>query len=88
MMRVEWRPVVPERECSEVAGDQGYIQILAKPVRGDAIMLKDITTITFQGTNFASPAELALFNPTDGTKIKTIKGVVLYGRNGSRKSRI
>ena len=51
-------------------------------------MLKDITTIKLQGANFTSPTNLSVFDPTDGNKVKTVKGTVLYGKNGSGKSTI
>lgn len=56
-------------------------------------MLKDIVTIKVQGANFTSVTPLALFEPRDKDKggndvLKTIKGVLLYGRNGAGKSTI
>ena len=51
-------------------------------------MLKEISGIEICGANFKKPTDLNLFDPTDGKKIKTIKGALLYGRNGSGKSTI
>ena len=57
-------------------------------------MLKDISTIKIQGANFASLTSLDVFEPRDGKDkqgndgFKTVKGVLLYGRNGSGKSTI
>lgn len=51
-------------------------------------MLKDITTIKFSGANFDGLTQFDFFNPHDGNKIKTIKGALLYGRNGTGKSTI
>lgn len=56
-------------------------------------MFKDIVTIKVQGANFTSVTPLALFEPRDKDKegndvLKTIKGVLLYGRNGAGKSTI
>ena len=57
------------------------------------VVLKDIVTIKVQGANFTSVTPLALFEPGDKNKeekdvSKTIKGVLLYGRNGAGKSTI
>ena len=49
-------------------------------------MLKDIVGVKFIGGNFASLNELRLLDPTDGNKVKLVKGSILYGRNGSGKS--
>jgi len=51
-------------------------------------MLKDITTIKMSGANFDTLTSFDFFNPHDGNKIKTIKGALLYGRNGTGKSTI
>lgn len=51
-------------------------------------MLKDITTIKLEGANFESLTSFDFFNPHDGNKVKTIKGTLLYGRNGTGKSTI
>ena len=51
-------------------------------------MLNDLVSINVEGANFIAPTELPLFNPHDGNNIKTIKGTLLYGRNGSGKSTI
>lgn len=49
-------------------------------------MLKDITTIKIMGANFTTPTDLKYFDPTDGKSVKTVKGALLYGRNGTGKS--
>lgn len=51
-------------------------------------MLKDIASIEISGANFSAPTFLNLFEPTEGNKIKIVKGSLLYGRNGSGKSTI
>lgn len=51
-------------------------------------MLKDITKIKLLGANFDSLTLLGFFDPHDGDKVKTIKGALLYGRNGTGKSTI
>ena len=51
-------------------------------------MLKDITTLKLQGANFISPTTLRFFASPECKKSKTIKGAILYGRNGSGKSTI
>lgn len=51
-------------------------------------MLKDIVGVKFIGGNFASLNELRLLDPTDGNRVKLVKGSLLYGRNGSGKSTI
>lgn len=51
-------------------------------------MLKDITTVRVQGANFKTLTPFCLFDPHDGDKLKTIKGTLLYGRNGTGKSSI
>ncbi|MEY8336115.1 AAA family ATPase [Lachnospiraceae bacterium 47-T17] len=51
-------------------------------------MLKDITGIKISGAGFSGSAELQLLDPKDGKKTKTLKGTILYGRNGSGKSTI
>ncbi len=57
-------------------------------------MLKDIMTINVQGANFGSVTPLSLFDARDGKDkegndiLKTIKGVLMYGRNGTGKSTI
>lgn len=40
------------------------------------------------GANFRQPTMLDLFNPIESKKTKTIKGTLLYGKNGSGKSTI
>ena len=52
------------------------------------LMLKDITTIKCQGAYFTTPTVFTFFDPLEGNKIKTIKGALLYGRNGTGKSTI
>lgn len=44
-------------------------------------MLKDIASIEISGANFSAPTFLNLFEPTEGNKIKIVKGSLLYGRN-------
>ena len=57
-------------------------------------MLKEISTIKVQGANFASLTPFAIFESRDGKDkqgndiFKTIKGALLYGRNGTGKSTI
>lgn len=51
-------------------------------------MLKDITMLKILGANFDSLTSFDFFNPHDGNKIKTVKGALLYGRNGVGKSTI
>ena len=57
-------------------------------------MLKEISTIKIQGANFDSLTPFSLFEPRDGKDkagndiLKTIKGTLLYGRNGVGKSTI
>lgn len=51
-------------------------------------MLKDISTVKVQGANFASLTSFALFEPRDGNSFMTVKGALLYGRNGTGKSTI
>ena len=57
-------------------------------------MLKEISTIKVQGANFASLTPFAVFEPRDGKDkqgndiFKTVKGALLYGRNGTGKSTI
>lgn len=51
-------------------------------------MLKDMAGIKLMGANFTIPTLLKLFDPVDGNKTKTIKGTLLYGKNGSGKSTI
>ncbi len=51
-------------------------------------MLKDVTKIEMSGAVFDSLTQFDFFNPHDGDKIKTIKGALLYGRNGTGKSTI
>lgn len=51
-------------------------------------MLKEICGIELCGANFENPTRLDMFNPIDGSTQKTIKGTLLYGRNGSGKSTI
>lgn len=51
-------------------------------------MLRDFTTLRLSGGNFTSSTSLNFFDTTDGKSNKTIKGTLLYGRNGSGKSTI
>ena len=51
-------------------------------------MLNDITAIKILGANFETETTLDFFNPYDGNKVKTVKGALLYGRNGTGKSTI
>lgn len=51
-------------------------------------MLKDITKLKISGAIFDSLVEFDFFNPHEGNKLKTIKGALLYGRNGTGKSTI
>lgn len=51
-------------------------------------MLRDISTVEVQGGLFASLTPFSLFEPKDGNDYKTVKGALLYGRNGSGKSTI
>lgn len=57
-------------------------------------MLKDISIIKVQGANFASLTPFTIFDPKDGKDkqgnviFKTVKGALLYGRNGTGKSTI
>lgn len=51
-------------------------------------MLKDITNIKIEGSIFESLTQLDLFNPIDGNRVKTTKGNLLYGKNGTGKSTI
>lgn len=51
-------------------------------------MLKDITKIKLSGAIFDTSTTLDLFNPHEGNKLKTTKGALLYGRNGTGKSTI
>lgn len=51
-------------------------------------MFKDVTTIKMSGANFDSLTSFDFFNPHDGNKVKTVKGALLYGRNGTGKSTI
>lgn len=51
-------------------------------------MLKNITKIKVLGALFNTLTPFDFFNPHDGDKIKTIKGALLYGRNGTGKSTI
>ena len=51
-------------------------------------MLKDISTLEIQGANFVTMTPLAFFEPRDGNTVKTVKGSLLYGRNGTGKSTI
>ena len=63
--------------------------MLSEKIREEGIiMLKDIVGVKFIGGNFASLNELRLLDPTDGNKVKLVKGSILYGRNGSGKSTI
>ena len=51
-------------------------------------MLKDITKVKLSGAMFSTVTSFEFFNPHDGDKLKTIKGALLYGRNGTGKSTI
>lgn len=51
-------------------------------------MLKDIVSIKMSGANFCSMTMFDFFNPREGDKVKTNKGTLLYGRNGTGKSTI
>lgn len=51
-------------------------------------MLKELSSMKISGANFRQPTMLDLFNPAENNKIKTIKGALLYGKNGSGKSTI
>lgn len=51
-------------------------------------MLKETTSIKISNANFRVPILLDLFNLVEGNKIRTIKGTLLYGKNGSGKSTI
>lgn len=57
-------------------------------------MLKDIAAIKVQGANFSTLTPFVLFEPRDGKDkagndlFKTVKGALLYGRNGTGKSTI
>ena len=51
-------------------------------------MLKDITKVKISGAMFSTSTTLEFFNPHDGDKLKTVKGALLYGRNGTGKSTI
>lgn len=51
-------------------------------------MIKDVTKIKIKGAIFDTETQLDFFNPNDGNKEKTIKGSLIYGRNGTGKSTI
>lgn len=51
-------------------------------------MLKDITKVKISGALFNTLTQFDFFNPHDSNKVKTIKGTLLYGKNGSGKSTI
>ena len=51
-------------------------------------MLKDIRKVKISGAIFNTLTSFDFFNPHDGDKIKTVKGTLLYGRNGMGKSTI
>ena len=51
-------------------------------------MLKEICSIELCGANFENLTRLDIFNSMDREKHKTIKGTLLYGRNGAGKSTI
>lgn len=51
-------------------------------------MLRDIRKIELKGAIFDSLTPLDLFDPHEGNKIKTVKGTLVYGRNGTGKSTI
>lgn len=55
---------------------------------GGAFILREAYGIELCGANFEQSTKLNIFNPMDGEKRKTTKGVLLYGRNGSGKSTI
>lgn len=49
-------------------------------------MLKDITGIRLCGANFEEISDVLLLDPHEGSKVKNVKGTLLYGRNGAGKS--
>ena len=51
-------------------------------------MLKDIRKLKLLGANFDSSTLFDIFNKHEGNKIKTVKGALLYGKNGTGKSTI
>lgn len=51
-------------------------------------MLKDIRKVKISGAIFNTLTSFDFFNPHDGDKLKTVKGALLYGRNGTGKSTI
>lgn len=51
-------------------------------------MLKDITKIKLSGGIFDTLISFDFFNPKEGGNLKTVKGALVYGRNGSGKSTI
>lgn len=51
-------------------------------------MFKDITKVKVSGAIFNSLTQFDFFNPHEGNKVKTIKGALLYGKNGTGKSTI
>lgn len=57
---------------------------------GERIMdpLKKISKLKLTGAVFDTATSFDFFNPYEGTKIKTNKGAILYGRNGAGKSTI
>ena len=52
------------------------------------MMLKDIKTIRVAGASFDSLNSFDFFDPVDNNAIKSVKGALLYGRNGTGKSTI
>lgn len=52
------------------------------------MMLKDIKTIRVAGASFDSLNLFDFFDPVDNNAIKSVKGALLYGRNGTGKSTI
>ena len=51
-------------------------------------MLRDIRKVKISGAIFNTLTPFDLFDPHDGGKLKTVKGALLYGRNGTGKSTI
>lgn len=51
-------------------------------------MLKDIAGIRFRGANFETLTDIMFLNPheNNSSKVKIVKGTLLYGRNGAGKS--
>lgn len=51
-------------------------------------MFEKITKIKISGAIFDTSTLLDLFNSHDGNKVKTVKGTLIYGKNGTGKSTI